>query len=241
MTPDEWDALSDQVDALALERGATPAELAEWKEGEAESARQFMAQLDRVADAVARFPNCEPLARLAIRDAVSGRVIGTSWTTDELGAAFLDGAPAELVAEAADLRAVLDAAGPAGSPRWFRLALRLRHRIAELNRRLRHYTRARRTLSTAHHAGHLDATARRDARNAAKASRAAVAVDPGRSAAGSTAGTGPPGSTSLLILEPSTVAPLLRTGPPAALRRGHDRLTCGRAPLVAYGGDGRAA
>lgn len=231
--PPSW---GDQLDAHLNARGLTPPDW--WGEGEAETARQWETERARLAADLAQQPESPTLRRMAVLDP-SGAVVGTAVTGSATEAAWRGGAPAALIAEADRAAAILDASGPRGSRRWMRTALRLAWWVRSLNRRLRPYNGLRRTFSTATHRGTVSLADRLDLaadRNAADV----VALD-AASSTSSTPSTGPPGSTSLPILDPSTVAPMLRTGPPPAATRGHDRLPCARAPQLTYGGDREAA
>lgn len=230
--PPSW---GDQLDAHLAASGITPPDW--WGEGEAETSGQWEAERARLAADLAEHPT-PTLTRMATLDP-SGAVVGTAVTGSATEAAWRGGAPAALIAEADRLAAILDASGPRGSRRWMRTALRLAWWVRSLNRRLRPYNGLRRTFSTATHRDTVslaDRLALAADRNAANV----VALDAARSTS-STPSTGPPGSTSPPILDPSTVTPMLRTGPPAALRRGHDRLMCARVPQLTYGGDREAA
>lgn len=202
--PDWW---FENVEAPLAAAGIVPPP--GWAEAEYESARRIADDFARLGRDLDDHPESPTLTRMAVRDA-SGAVVGMSYGSSGTEAAWHGGAQAEDIAEADRLATQLDAAGPVGSPAWYRVALRLSWRILAVNKRLRRYSGLRRTFSTAIHAvrppHRLDPVA--TLATAAQVLRRRSRCPGSRSTAGRPAS--PP------ILEPSTVAPVLRTGPPAS-------------------------
>ena len=89
-------------------------------------------------------PESPTLNRLALSDP-DGRVVGCSLSADPLALAWAHGAPAALVVEAENLKAVI---GPRCSVGYLRRAVRLAHRVRRVNAALHRYSGAARTLPT---------------------------------------------------------------------------------------------
>ena len=116
--------------------------------------------------------------------------------------------------EADRVRDCLAAAGRPGSPRWVRLALRLRHKIASLNARLRPFSGLVRTLSIATHRDRFPVGLR--AIEADRVTEAWVTGYAERIVVASRRASAD-GDHLPRPNDAPTTAPVLRTGPPAPM------------------------
>lgn len=109
--------------------------------------------LERLIDALERFPFSKVLRGLAVFHPATGEVIGTAGPNCLLGIAFQNGAPAELVVRAERLLALLRNAGRPGSRRHLMMALRLAHALASMNAALAPFVKGRRAAPSVHRHG----------------------------------------------------------------------------------------
>lgn len=171
----------------------------------------FLAQLDRLNDDLDAHPDCSTIEHMATRDRATGKVVGVGYSFSPLEHAYTSGAPAELIVEAERVTAFI---GERGTRGYRHRAIRMAHQVRKLNRQLARYNGLNRTLGTVTVLWPLSSPLRRVA--AARLALAAAAGATHRATTSKAGPNAPPGSGhDPPPLDSATVAPLLRTGPPA--------------------------
>jgi hypothetical protein len=197
--PSWWDELDAELEAAGIEP-VTPT-----------GPDPFVAQLDRLNDDLNAHPECSTLDHMATRDRATGKVVGVGYTFSPLEHAYSSGAPAELIVHAERVTAFI---GERGSRGYRHRAIRMAHQVRKLNRQLARYNGLSRTLGTVTVLWPLSSPLRRV--TAARLALAAAASAAHRATTSKAGPNAPPGSGhDPPPLDSATVAPLLRTGPPA--------------------------